>query len=558
MKNYYFDSRRVCISNPYLRAAVVVVLACIYALMLYAYLYCNPVREASAVTEKPKNVIMIQTDHELSYLHGTEDDTYGIFRPNYDAFRAQSVDFVNAKSINPLCSPARRTMLTAQYPHQHGIITNSTAIAPNPNVDTIYDVLLENGFGSENIYFYGKTHWSGSIANDTPQTAYGVQGWSTAGYGQPYKTQKYKDYLQKNNYFESDEREPVMTLVAQPLTINPVLKAGDEFNIANMGIITGNYFGIMKAPKEFHEAYFLADMVNDQLKELAASDRDEPFVMSVNMWGPHHPYYPTQEFVDLYTDENGVIGGNIPEYPSYRDTFENKPKVYAWDNAWANSYPNLPVPNAKSWEEFRIYMAMAYAQTTLVDAAIGTILDTIDETGLVENTVVIWTNDHGDALGSHGGHADKECYMTEEILDVNMTVRDPDLAEYAGTVNKAYVNTADVPVTMLDVVGLVFPEDVAGMSLLDLIDESAEPREYMVCETNGHFSDTRARTIYYDGYKYTYYYGDIDELYDLDRDKFEMKNLIYEEKMQGRIALMKRMLREWQIEERDTIPLVNL
>ena len=139
-----------------------------------------------------------------------------------------------------------------------------------------------------------------------------------------------------------------------------------------------------------------------------------------------------------------------------------------------------------------------------------------------------------------------------------MTVRDPDLAEYAGTVNKAYVNTADVPVTMLDVVGLVFPEDVAGMSLLDLIDGSAEPREYMVCETNGHFSDTRARTIYYDGYKYTYYYGDIDELYDLDRDKFEMKNLIYEEKMQGRIALMKRMLREWQIEERDTIPLVNL
>ena len=203
-------------------------------------------------------------------------------------------------------------------------------------------------------------------------------------------------------------------------------------------------------------------------------------------------------------------------------------------------------------------MAMAYAQTTLVDDAVGTILDTIEATGLAEDTVVIWTNDHGDALGSHGGHADKECYMIEEILDINMTVRDPDFADLAGTVNTSYVNTADVPVTMLDVVGLAFPDDVAGMSLLDLIDGSAQPREYMVCETNGHFTDTRARTVYYDGFKYTYYYGDIDELYDLENDKHEMNNLIYEPEMQGRIAIMKRMLREWQIEEKDNIPLVNL
>ena len=550
MKNYYFDSRRVCISNPYLRAAVVVVLACIYALMLYAYLYCNPVREASAVTEKPKNVIMIQTDHELSYLHGTEDDTYGIFRPNYDAFRAQSVDFVNAKSINPLCSPARRTMLTAQYPHQHGIITNSTAIAPNPNVDTIYDVLLENGFGSENIYFYGKTHWSGSIANDTPQTAYGVQGWSTAGYGQPYKTQKYKDYLQKNNYFESDEREPVMTLVAQPLTINPVLKAGDEFNIANMGIITGNYFGIMKAPKEFHEAYFLADMVNDQLKELAASDRDEPFVMSVNMWGPHHPYYPTQEFVDLYTDENGVIGGNIPEYPSYRDTFENKPKVYAWDNAWANSYPNLPVPNAKSWEEFRIYMAMAYAQATLVDAAIGTILDTIDETGLVENTVVIWTADHGDALGSHGGHLDKNCYLSEELIRIPLLVRAPGAG--CGAVSAANVSNLDIPATIADYCGERFRTEIDAQSLRPYLEDAGSAgREYFVSVSHGHFQRHIARAVCAGRYRYIYNKNMTEELYDLETDPYELHNLCND----PAYADIKKRLQEkldcWRKEYRD-------
>ena len=557
MRGFQWKDGKLRIDNYYLRMLLDVFFACVYALMLFAWQTTFPAMAAASNPTQAKNVIMIQTDHELSYLHGTDDDTYQIYRPNYDEFRAESVDFVNAKSINPLCSPARRTMLTAVYPHQHGIITNSTGIAPNPNIDTIYDVLLENRFGAENIYFYGKTHWSGSIANDTPQAAYGIQGWSTEGYGQPYKTQKYKDYLADNDYFGSDEREPVMTLIGPPLYVNPALKEGDTFNIANMNIITGNYFGIMKAPKEFHEAFFLADMVNEQLEELAQADNDHPFVMSVNMWGPHHPYYPTQEYVDLYTDENGVIGGNIEEYPSFYDEFINKPEVYGWDQQAANN-PNLSVPNEKTWEEFRKYMAIAYAQTTLVDDAIGTILDTIEATGLAEDTVVIWTNDHGDALGSHGGHVDKECYMIEEILDINMTVRDPDFADLAGTVNTSYVNTADVPVTMLDVVGLEFPEDVAGMSLLDLIDGSAQPREYMVCETNGHFTATRARTVYYDGFKYTYYYGDIDELYDLQNDKHEMNNLIFEPEMQGRIAVMKRMLREWQIEEKDNIPLVNL
>lgn len=534
-------------------------LICAYTLMAFAFSYANP---AAAVAEtdsvkKAKNVIMIQTDHELSYLHGSENDTYRIKRPNFDEFRAQSVDFVNAKSINPLCSPARRTMLTATYPHQHGIVTNKTWLSPNPNEDTVYDVLLENGFDNNNIYFFGKTHYSGDISNDTPVETYGAQGWSIGGYGQPYTTQKYKDYLASNNYFGSSYTQPIMTLVAPPLNPNPSLKAGDKYNIAGMSIITGNFFGVLDTPKEFHEAYFLADMVNTQLEEIAAKDDDDPFIMSVNFWGPHHPYYPTQEFVDLYTDENGVIGGDIPEYPSYSDDLSGKPMVYAWDNS-VNSNPALPVPRNFTWEEFRVYMALAYAQATLVDDAIGTIIDKIDALGFGEDTVVIWTNDHGDALGSHGGHADKECYMTEEIISVNMAVRSPDLTALAGTDCYAYVNTADVPVTMLSVLGYEFPAKVAGIDMIALLLGETDPREYMVVETNGHFSNTRARTVYYDNFKYTYYLGDIDELYDLENDPFELNNLIFEPEMQGRIALMKNMLRTWQIEEQDIIPLVNL
>ncbi|HIT77530.1 MAG TPA: hypothetical protein IAD47_01915 [Candidatus Limihabitans stercoravium] len=157
-----------------------------------------------------------------------------------------------------------------------------------------------------------------------------------------------------------------------------------------------------------------------------------------------------------------------------------------------------------------------------------------------------------------GGHADKECYMIEEILDIQLAVRDPSRPDLAGTKNTAFVNTNDVPVTMLDAMGLSFDYEVPGMSLLDLMYGEVEPRQYMVCTTNGHFSDTRARTVYFGDYKYTYYTNDIDELYNLKEDPFEMTNLIFEKDKQGIINLMKNMLYNWQIEQRDNIPLINI
>lgn len=516
--------------------------------------------DALQETQKTKNVIMIQTDHEMFYQHGTEYDTYKIKRPYYDEFCSTGVQFSNAKSINPLCSPARRTTLTGLYPHQHGIITNSTGLTPTTEPQTIYDVLLTNGFDNKNIYFYGKTHYSGSLqGEDTPYTTYGVQGWQSTGYGQPYKTDRYRRYLEEHNYFGTPQyTAPIMTLIDSPLNANPIYGEGDSYNIANMNIITGNVFGILDTPKEYHECYFLADMVNDQLQQIVNSGNEEGFVMSVNFWGPHHPYYPTQEFVDLYVDENGILGGDIDEHPSFRDDFSNKPMVYAYDNQ-SVANPSLEVPHPKSWEEFRRYLAVAYAQTTMVDDAVGQILNTIKRLGLDENTTVIWTSDHGDALSSHGGHSDKECYTVEEILDIPMAINSPDFPqEIIGKNNYAYVNNADVPVTMLGVMGYEFETYVVGMDMVKLAKGEITPREYMVCESNGHFSDTRARTIYYDNYKYTYYLGDIDELYDLTNDRYELNNLINDPMQQGRITFMRNLIREWQIQEKDFIPLVNV
>ena len=512
--------------------------------------------EHTEKSRKAKNVILIQTDHELGRADAEGGEYYDILRPNYDAFKEQAVYFANAKCVTPLCSPARRTMVTAVTPNLHGIINNETSIQPSSEQDTIYDVLLANGFDTDNIYFYGKTHYSGGLSGDTPINTYGIQGWAITGYGQPYTKTEYKNYLKRNNYFGSTYRTPVMRMGAEQLNATPNLVAGELKDLAEMRLITGHLYGILEAPKEFHETYFLADMVVSQLEEIAKSGSDEPFIMSVNMWGPHHPCSPTQEFLDLYTDENGVIGGDIPEYPSFLDDWQNRPVVYAWDNQGTVN-PGLETPNILNWETFRTYLAIAYASATMTDDAIGRILDAIDELGFDENTVVIWTADHGDALASHGGHSGKETYMIEEVLDIPMAIRSPDYTDLAGTVNTSFVHTADVPVTMLDVLGLSFPDKVSGMSMLDLIEGTAEPRPYLVSQTNGLHSETHARTVYFGKYKYTSYLNDMDEMYDLEKDPYEMNNLIFDSAHQGIIGLMQDMLREWQSENGDIMPFVE-
>lgn len=510
-------------------------------------------KNASQFNDK-MNVLLISTDHELLYGHGTDRDVYKIKRPVMDNFCSQSVRFINAKSASPLCSPARRSVLTGTYPHNHGIVTNDVALDLYTEQETLYDAYLQNGFDPDNIYFYGKTHYGGSKGDITPQSTYGVNGWGLGGYGQPYTTNKYQEYLKKNNYFGTDFKSPVIDVVSN-LAMNGKPAPGTEFDLAKMGIITGNIAGIAKTPKEFHESYFLANLANEQLREIASNEQEEPFVMTVNMWGPHHPYYPSSEFVDMYRDENGVLGGDIPEYPSFNDDYIDKSIVHTWDNQVGGQPTNF---KRKKWKDFQSYMALAYAQHTQVDAAIGTILETLDETGLADNTVVMWICDHGDAAGSHGGHADKECYLTEEINTINMIYRNPQMSDLAGTISNEWVGTCDVPVTMLAQYGLKMNNpDTYGIDLAALLRKEIPSREYIVSETHGHFSNQIARCIYFGQYKYVYFDNDIDEFYDLNADPYEMNNLIFQPELQGIISVMRQKLRDWQVETRDPFGYVN-
>ena len=194
------------------------------------------------------------------------------------------------------------------------------------------------------------------------------------------------------------------------------------------------------------------------------------------------------------------------------------------------------------WEEWQKVLSRCYAQMTLIDEAGGRILDKIRELGLEENTMILWTADHGDALACHGGHFDKNCYLPEEVMRIPLAVKYPPLIP-AGTVREDLVSNVDFAPTLLDVAGTSFEGRVDGRSILELFEENSLPwRRILQAETNGHLTPWLGRMGVGERYKFLFNKGDTDELYDLEQDPWEMKNLIGEEDCRELVQEFKRSL----------------
>jgi arylsulfatase A-like enzyme len=450
-------------------------------------------------------------------------------RPHFDRLAAEGISFDRACSAAPLCGPARRSLLTGLFPHTHGELHNDTN---HPFDREVYlDTLADAGY--RNLTF-GKWHAGPGTALD-----HQCEGFSYPTYSNPYTKPEYRQYLADRGLPEPE------VLVEQTYSSWREVPVGPGYRqICDW--CNEHASGILTTPTDTHEAFFLANLACDALRELAASGNDRPFALRVDFWGPHQPYFPTREFADLYDPET------IPEYGSFRDDLTGKPDLYHVEhNLGLGVGGRIHIPSALPWSEWRKTLARAYAQTTLVDAAGGRILDTLDALGLAGDTLVIWTTDHGDALACHGGHFDKASYLPEEMMRVPMAIRFPGRIP-AGQRSDALVSLVDVAPTILDAAGLAFHDPVHGTSLLPLAAGEVDGwREDLMCDSHGHFDHQVARVLYAGRHKYVANQGHLHELYDLEADPYELENLIDDPEHQGVLDDMRARLQAWQERTQD-------
>jgi arylsulfatase A-like enzyme len=484
---------------------------------------------------KKPNILFLLNDHQAYYGH--EDPAPK--RPNFDRLAEGGVEYRRATCATPLCGPARRTILSGLFPHNH---KNCFNYSNQPFLEECYlDRLTEAGYRN---YYFGKWHAGPGTALD-----HGCEGFSLPDYGNPYISEVYRNYLAERSLPQAEHWVDGYLWADHSKRQFPNLAEGGPYRCDSFWC-GENAYGRTITPKETHESFFLADLACRQLEDFARNPDGRPFSIRVDFWGPHQPHFPTQEFLDLYNPEE------IAEYPSFGRKPEDRPAYYHHVlKPLGGEDMELIAPNPWPWSRWRSILHRCYAHISMIDAAGGRILDTLERLGLAQDTLVIWTTDHGDAIASHGGLWDKGSYLSEEVMRVPLAIRFPNRLP-AGLRCDDLVSDLDLAPTILDAAGLRFQNPVDGESLLPRAGGLAGIwREDLMAETAGHGwgNVVDSRLVYAGRYKYIMNVGHVHELYDLEADPYELRNLIDDASCRDVLKDMKKRLEHWRSSSRDTL-----
>lgn len=465
-----------------------------------------------ASTGKP-NILWIGVDQMRFDVPGCNGNR--ICRtPTIDRLASQGVNFTNAYTTCCLCSPARASMLTGLFAFKHGMGTNCdlyhslAAELPHPEM-LLHHRLAASGY---RCGFAGKWH----VGTEKGPVDYGFEGMNLPGYGDIVHYKGFQQYLEKAGLTYGPARNPIFG--------NP----NDKTLLA----------GIWDGPTESTPASYVADYTIDLLKRFAAEGR--PFFMDCQFWGPHPPYLPSHEFAGLHDREA------IKPWTTFNDDLEGKPAAVR--RFRSGFYRSLP----KDWAGWREIVGLYYDYTAMVDQQIGRILRQLDELGLTDNTIVVFTSDHGDMAGSRGLF-DKG-FMYQEAFRIPLIVRWPARCRTART-NDALVYNMDVFPTILDALGQ--PDDrLDGKSLLAALDGRPLPnaREDIYLEFHGiRYLYSQRALVTTDGYKYIFNAGDFDEFYDLSKDPGELNNAIDAPEYREIVARLRERIKAAALRSRDPI-----
>lgn len=408
--------------------------------------------------------------------------------PNLDRLASMGTAFTSCYTQSPICTPSRATFLTGRYPATHHVHRNGNEYFPSSEV-LVTKILADAGY---DCGLAGKLHLSRAKdrIEKRPDDGYRAFHWSHHPQPDWPEGHAYADWLKREKGVDPEE---LFTDVRE-LMYGP---------------------GV---PEEFHQTTWCTEKTIEFITE----KRSGPWLMSVNPYDPHPPFDPPAEYLERY-DPNAL------PYPLFRESdIEHQRHFTGIDQQSKNAVD--PRSTGEASYDARAVKACYYAMIELIDNQFGRILDVLEETQQLSNTIIIFTSDHGELLGDHG-LLYKGCRFYEASVHVPLIVAWPK-AWKCGLRSEALVELVDLPQTILEAVGLSAPAFMQGKSLAPIAAGLSDPdyhKKAVICEYNDalqHPDGTHASMRFDGRYKTVVYHGhQIGELYDLHDDPGEFNDL---------------------------------
>ncbi len=413
--------------------------------------------------------------------------------PNIDRIAKEGLRFTNSFTTNGLCAPSRATLLTGTYNHINGMYGNpdipseqTGTMVPHfdPAQETFPKILRRHGYQTGMV---GKWHLPVNPAH--------------TGF----------DYFVYKNGAGGPYYEPT-------------------------GYLGNPSLGSDEVQKQVHEGYetdVITDLTIKGIRQFREKNEQQPFLMMVQYFNAHRPFEPPHQYEHIYD------GARIPEPGTFWDDYAHRSGAARSARMRIAEMPDFNPPSyltprqRKQWN-YQRFMEHFLGTLRAQDDNIGRLLDFLDSSGLAQNTVVVYTTDHGFFLGDHGWF-DKR-FMYEQAIHVPWMIRCPGMHARGAVTDEWIINIDNAP-TVLDLCGLPIPAEMQGRSIAPLL--------------RGKKPAGRPRALYYHYYEFgpphwvaphygirterykliRYYNRNEWEFFDLERDPDEMDSLFLENGM---------------------------
>ena len=496
--------------------------------------------------QKTPNIIFIMSDDHAYQAISAYDDRL-IQTPNIDRLAKEGMMFSNACVTNSICAPSRATILTGKHNHINGKIDNMQAF--DTTQITFPQIFQDNGYQTA---MFGKLHFGnnpkgvdefmilpgqGSYINPKFITSRGDT--NIQGYVSDIITDQTLDWLQQDR----NPDEPFMMMYLHKAPHRPWWPRPDKFSEFTK--------------KTFPEP---ATLFDDYQNRGSAAKTAEMNLLTHMMYSHDSKIYP---------ETLEEMGDKVqPQVKEFRNSFYGpygrsndlqkaayKPVLDSINQFFKANWPIMSDEEKMRWK-YQRYMQDYLACISSVDDNVGRLLDYLDESGLAENTIVIYTSDQGFYLGEHGWF-DKR-FIYDESFKTPLLVRWPGKVK-AGTIESTMVQNLDFAQTLLDASDIVAPDDMQGKSLLPLLVGEKEKWDrdavyYHYYEYPSVHMVKRHYGIVTEEYKLAHFYHDVDEweLYDRKNDPNEMKNVVDDDAYANVLSKLKNDLADLRVLYKDS------